>query len=119
MYISSHVAHRIKILAKENNVQLKQMLSDLGLGLNTMANMKTSMLKADSLAKIADYLGCSVDYLLGRTEAASPSLSEEDRNLLETVHRLDPRDQGKLQGYAESLLSAEKYSEKSDWKGLT
>lgn len=33
-----------------------------------MANLKTSMPKADTLAKIADYLNCSVDYLLGRTD---------------------------------------------------
>lgn len=33
-----------------------------------MANLKTSMPKADTLAKIADYLDCSVDYLLGRTD---------------------------------------------------
>jgi len=44
------------------------MLSECGLGANTMANLKTSMPKADSLAKIADFLGCSVDYLLGRTD---------------------------------------------------
>ena len=43
-------------------------LADVGLGYNTMANMKTSMPKADNLAKIADYLECSVDYLLGRTD---------------------------------------------------
>ncbi len=33
-----------------------------------MSNLKTSMPKADTLAKIADYLDCSVDYLLGRTD---------------------------------------------------
>lgn len=33
-----------------------------------MSNMKTSMPRADNLAKIADYLGVSVDYLLGRTD---------------------------------------------------
>lgn len=44
------------------------MFSTIGLGQNTMANLKTSMPKADNLAKIADYLSCSVDYLLGRTD---------------------------------------------------
>ena len=35
-----------------------------------------SMPKADNLAKIADYLDCSVDYLLGRTDDPnSPSLN--------------------------------------------
>ena len=36
--------------------------------------MKTSMPKADTLAKIADQLGCSVDYLLGRTD--DPALQQ-------------------------------------------
>lgn len=118
MYISTEIAERIKELAKKENVQLKQMLADIGLGSNTMANMKTSMPKADNLAKIADYLSCSTDYLLGRSDNAekSPSVSEEDQDLLDTVHRLDARDQGKVLGYAESLLSAEKYSVKDGFK---
>lgn len=68
MYNSSNVAERIKELSKKRNISVKQMLLDVGLGFNTMSNMKTSMPKADNLAKIADYLDCSVDYLLGRTD---------------------------------------------------
>lgn len=68
MYISQDISERIKCVAKNNNIPLKKLFSDVGLGFNTMANMKHSMPKADSLAKIADYLGCSVDYLLGRTD---------------------------------------------------
>lgn len=67
MYISSKVADRIRLVAKMRNVTVKKMLKDINLGLNTMSNMKTSMPKANNLAKIADYLNCSVDYLLGRT----------------------------------------------------
>lgn len=72
MYNSAEIAERIKALAKLRGVPVRQMLSDVGLGTNTMANMKTSMPKADNLARIADYLHCSVDYLLGRTD--SPDL---------------------------------------------
>lgn len=72
MYVSENVANRIKNLAKIKKISVRQLLADVGLGFNTMANMKTSMPKADNLAKIADYLDCSVDYLLGRT--ASPSV---------------------------------------------
>jgi transcriptional regulator with XRE-family HTH domain len=68
MYISNNVADRIKSLAKSQNISMKKLLEDVGLGFNTMSNMKTSMPKADNLAKIADYLDCSVDYLLGRTD---------------------------------------------------
>lgn len=68
MYNSSNVAERIKATAKRNGVSVKEVLENVGLGFNTMSNMKTSMPKADNLARIADYLGCSVDYLLGRTD---------------------------------------------------
>lgn len=68
MYNSSQVAERIKATAKSKGVSVKEVLSNAGLGFNTMANMKTSMPKSDNLARIADYLDCSVDYLLGRTD---------------------------------------------------
>ena len=68
MYLSTDVADRIKLLAKKRKTSVKQLLIDVGLGFNTMSNMKTSMPKADNLARIADYLDCSVDYLLGRTD---------------------------------------------------
>lgn len=67
MYNSSNVAERIKSTAKIQNKSVKEVLESVGLGFNTMSNMKNSMPKADNLARIADYLDCSVDYLLGRT----------------------------------------------------
>lgn len=68
MYFSNDIAIKIKKLAKEKNCKLSDMFENIGVGKNTMANLKTSMPKADTLAKIADYLDCSVDYLLGRTD---------------------------------------------------
>ena len=68
MYISNNIAEKIKTVTKEKGIPVKKLLEDIGLGFNTMSNMKTSMPKADNLAKIADYLDCSVDYLLGRTD---------------------------------------------------
>lgn len=68
VYVSSEIAARIKFMAKQKNVTVGAMLEAIELGKNTMTNFKTSMPKADNLAKIADYLECSVDYLLGRTD---------------------------------------------------
>ncbi len=68
MYNSNNIAERIKNLAKQKGVSLAALLLDASLGRNTMANFKTSMPKADNLARIADCLDCSVDYLLGRTD---------------------------------------------------
>lgn len=67
MYDSSEIANRIRSIAKLKNISINCMLSEIGLGRNTLAHFKTSMPRADNLAKIADYLEVSVDYLLGRT----------------------------------------------------
>ena len=90
MYKSNNVAERIKLVAKAKRIPVNKMLEDIDLGRNTMSNFKTSMPKADNLAKIADYLGCSVDYLLGRTEKIPADqtvsgTSEERQALIDLV----------------------------------
>ena len=69
MYNSQEVANRIKQKLKEQNAGMKDMLSELGLGINTISELsKVKQLSYISFARIADYLDCSVDYLLGRTD---------------------------------------------------
>lgn len=70
MYISQNIAKRIKSLTKIKKIQIKDMLLSCGLNKNAISSMQggNSMPKADNLAKIADHLNCSVDYLLGRTD---------------------------------------------------
>ena len=70
MYNPDEVAQKIKETAKKKNILIKDMLNELGLGINTIASMtgRGSFPKGDTIARIADYLGCSVDYLLGRNE---------------------------------------------------
>ena len=72
-YVSSEVSEKIKRRLKEFGITAEEMLSELGMGKRTLQNYKASMPKADNLAKIADYLDCSVDYLLGRTD--NPTVS--------------------------------------------
>lgn len=68
MYNSHDLAISIKALAKQRGIAIKNMLSALELGSNTMSALYHGKSMAfDSLARIADYLDCSVDYLLGRT----------------------------------------------------
>ena len=72
MYNSHDLAIKIKIVAKERNKIIKDMLKACELGSNTMTGLYHGKAIAfDSLGKIADYLDCSVDYLLGRTENIS------------------------------------------------
>lgn len=70
MYNSSDIASKINYLLKVQNKSQKIMLENCGLNKNAISTMtaRNSIPKADNLAKIADYLGVSVDYLLGRTD---------------------------------------------------
>ena len=70
MYISANVANRIKEQCKIKNVAIKEMLENCRLSKNALSSMLSggSMPKSENLARIADYLDCSVDYLLGRTD---------------------------------------------------
>ena len=106
LYISSDVAQRIKNLAKNQNLSMKDILINAGLGSNTMSNMKTSMPKADSLAKIADQLNCSVDYLLGRTDKKeTPAEAEVKLQLLINFYnQLNAQNQALLNSVLQSML---------------
>lgn len=70
MYNSQDTVARIKLMARSKKIILKDMLVSCELNKNTLSSMQSrgSWLQANSLAKIADYLGCSIDYLLGRTD---------------------------------------------------
>lgn len=68
MYTSQELAIAIKKTAKNSNAVLKTVFEECGLNSNTMSALyHDKSIAFDSLAKIADNLDCSVDYLLGRT----------------------------------------------------
>lgn len=57
-------------LLKEHKISATQMANDLGLSKNIVSEWKKGRLKpsVEAVAKIADYFGVSVDFLLGRNE---------------------------------------------------
>lgn len=70
MHNSQDVATAIKQLAKAKGILIGKLLSDCDLSKNTLASMQSGgyLPRAETIARIADYLDCSVDYLLGRTD---------------------------------------------------
>lgn len=104
MYNSNNVAERIKVLARSKKITVKKVLEEVGLGFNTMSNMKNSMPKADNLAKIADCLDCSVDYLLGRTDMPT-GYSTNISNVQTTVN--SPQVSGNNNTIAETISAEE------------
>lgn len=69
MYITQEIASRIKRQARVKRIAIKDLLSDCELGINAISEFsKGKQMSCISLARIADCLDCSVDYLLGRTD---------------------------------------------------
>lgn len=69
MYNAQLLIEKIKEQAKAKNILIRDMLSTCGLSINAISQITDKKgLASFSLAKIADYLDCSVDYLLGRTD---------------------------------------------------
>ncbi len=64
------IAEKIKLLLKNRKLSVSKMLMDCGMNKNAIYTMQSSgyLPRLDALARIADYLDCSVDYLLGRTD---------------------------------------------------
>ena len=74
MYNAQCTKDRIKNICKVKKVNMEQMLIECSLGVNAIRQINdTKGMASFSLAKIADYLDCSVDYLLGRTD--NPNIS--------------------------------------------
>lgn len=121
LYKPLYVAERIKARAKQQGVVLKVMLAELGLGVNTMSNMRHGkMIAADSLARIAAYLDCSVDYMLGSTDdptapgkikklpASDGELEEEalDRELIARLCSLSAEELARVDAFVQGLLAS-------------
>ncbi|MDE7138089.1 MAG: helix-turn-helix domain-containing protein, partial [Ruminococcus sp.] len=69
MYNAQITIDRIQNLIKSRKLVQKTVLEDCGLNENTLKRMNDSRgMSSFNLAKIADYLDVSVDYLLGRTD---------------------------------------------------
>lgn len=70
MHNSQEVATTIKKLTKSQNISVGKLLSDCELSKNTLSSMQSGgyLPRIETIARIADYLDCSVDYLLGRTD---------------------------------------------------
>ncbi len=69
MYNNIQSAIRIKTLCREKHIQLKDMFASCQLNSNVLGSMRQGRTPSiEVFVKIADYLGCSVDYLTCRTD---------------------------------------------------
>lgn len=70
---------RLKQVRIEHNVSQKELAHVLGIGASSLSQYETGKREPDfqTLSKMADYFGVSVDYLLGREERMPLSSGEK------------------------------------------
>ena len=109
MYNSQDVSAKIKQVAKSQKTSVNKMLIDCGLNKNSLYTMQSSgyLPRTETLAKIADYLDCSVDYLLGRSDnpkgiLPDAGLSDTEKKIIEMY-----RNKKNLQQAVKKLLDVD------------
>jgi len=124
MYKTNETVERIRDFAKRSNIKLTDMLKECDLNKNALSSMQSrgSWLQANNLAKIADYLGCSVDYLLGRTDNpkahesnVTPAIVEintDKQQLCEMFDLLTEREKGEIMGELK-VMTRDRVSDKN------
>ena len=67
---NAQIANRIKQVCKSNKKTISKMLLDCDISKSFIYDMekRNKSPSCDKVTRIADYLDCSVDYLLGRTD---------------------------------------------------
>lgn len=89
MHNSQDIANKIKSVVKLRHTTIGKMLSECDLSKNALSTMQSGgyLPRTETIVKIADYLDCSVDYLLGRSEISGSSyLTEEEKQFLQAYN---------------------------------
>ena len=101
-----------------NGVSPTAICKKIGLSNATATHWRQGALpKADAIAAVADLLGVSADYLLGRAdlqEKSDPQISPLERRLLSAFRVLPADIQNQLLGRAELLAEQERDAQKKE-----
>lgn len=67
---NAQIATTIKFICKQNKISINQMLKDCEITKSFIYDLEKRNMSpsCDRITRIANYFGCSVDYLLGRTD---------------------------------------------------
>ncbi len=88
MYSAQIIKERVKEQQEIKGIKnADDMMKELGLGVNIIRQMSDKKgVGCFALAQIADYLNCSVDYLLGRTSAPNGTYSISGNNNVQAIN---------------------------------
>ena len=102
---SQEIAQTIKNMAKNQKVSISKIITDCGLNKNALFTMQSGYYpRLETLVTIADYLDCSVDYLLGRDIKKGAPDSIRDAIIARVMELPDDR-LDRLLGFLEGLVA--------------
>lgn len=83
---------RLQEILDERDIMQKELAVALGLPKQTMSNYAAERRQADydTLVRICDELGVTLDYLFGRSSNPAPAVSDADAALLQAFHAAPP-----------------------------
>ena len=89
MHNSQEIANTIKRYCKIKKITIGKLLAACNLSVNTLSSMQSGGYypRLEAIAKIADYLDCSIDYLMGRTDV--PEINKKESNVINITPRED------------------------------
>lgn len=76
-----NLVERIKTIAHKRSMTIKDLSIKAGIGPKTISNWRDRNPQTETLQKVADVLGVSVDYLLGNTDDMHANNSSEPIDL--------------------------------------
>lgn len=113
MYNSQNIAERIKDRAKQKNVSVNQLLLNCNLGKNTVTKISSGTdILTLNFAKIADYLDCSVDYLLGRCDTPqiqNSELDDTESEVIKNLRQLNGEGKENILDYSNYIVDSGRY----------
>lgn len=103
-------AQRLKQLRKQKKLTQTELANELNLSHGAIAMWETDKRQPDNetLIRLADFFGVSVDYLLGRSEEKTPpddDLSEGEKKLVELATYLTDEEREEIIKYIDYLVS--------------
>lgn len=107
---------RLKELREERNITQKELADKLYLTNKSICAYEKNLAnpKIDTLIELADFFGCSIDYLVGReTEdsiivVSGDNFDENEKKLIDLFRQLNTNNRDLLYKIAEALINSNK-----------
>ena len=115
--MNNHFSSNLRNLRTEHKLSQKNLAHILEIDQQTISRLERDYNEPnlDILIKLADYFGCSVDYLLGREQEdgmividnSSNALSDVEQHIIEVFRLLTNRNKIKAVGYIDGIYAGQ------------